>query len=43
LRRFIGLYIRSEYARGGLPSDAMPAVKEFWDRLEAAAEQPISA
>ncbi len=42
LRRFIGLYIRSEYARGGLPSDSLSAVKEFWDRLEATAEQPIS-
>ncbi len=42
LRRFIGLYIRAEYARGALPGNLMDVVRQFWDRLEAVAEQPLS-
>jgi hypothetical protein len=43
LRRLVMLYGRSEYARGGLPANALDAVRQFWDRLEAVVEQPKSA
>ncbi len=42
LRRFIGLYVRAEYARGGLPSNLPEVVQKFWERLEAVVEQPLS-
>jgi hypothetical protein len=43
LRRLVMLYGRAEYARGGLPANATEAVREFWDRLAAVVEQPMSA
>jgi hypothetical protein len=43
LRRLVMLYGRAEYARGGLPANAAEAVRDFWDRLEVVAEQPMSA
>jgi hypothetical protein len=43
LRRLVMLYGRAVYARGGLPANAADAVRQFWDRLEAVAEQPLSA
>jgi hypothetical protein len=43
LRRLVMLYGRSEYAHGGLPANAVDAVRQFWDRLEAVVEQPMSA
>jgi hypothetical protein len=42
LRRFIALYVRAEYARGGLPGNPAEAVRVFWEKLEAAVEQPLS-
>jgi hypothetical protein len=43
VRRFIGLYVWAEYARGPLPGDLAEVVRRLWQRLEAAAEQPLSA
>jgi hypothetical protein len=42
LRRFIALYVWAEYARGGLPGNVAEVVRQFWDLLEAAVEQPLS-
>jgi hypothetical protein len=42
-RRVALLYARSLYARGPLPATCHEAVEQFWDRLEAVAEQPLSA
>ena len=43
LRRLAALYARAVYARGGLPPNAVELVRQFWDRLEAVSEQPMSA
>jgi hypothetical protein len=42
-RRLAVLYARSLYARGPLPATCAEEVEQFWDRLEAVAEQPLSA
>jgi Domain of unknown function (DUF4129) len=41
--RFVALYLREEYAKGKLPAASVAEVRHFWDRLELAAEQPLSA
>ncbi len=41
--RFVGLYLRAEYAGGRLPSASTEEVRRFWERLEQATEQPMSA
>jgi hypothetical protein len=43
LHRLSVLYARAVYARGGLPSDSVEVLRQFWQRLEAVAEQPLSA
>ncbi len=43
LHRLAVLYARAVYARGGLPSDSVEVLRQFWQRLEAVAEQPLSA
>ncbi|HEY7326707.1 MAG TPA: DUF4129 domain-containing protein [Gemmataceae bacterium] len=43
LHRLALLYARAVYARGGLPGDSMALLRQFWQRLEAVAEQPLSA
>jgi hypothetical protein len=43
LRRLAALYARAVYARGGLPPNAVELVRQFWERLEAVSEQPMSA
>jgi hypothetical protein len=43
LRRLVMLYGRAVYARGGVPENSTETVREIWDRLEAVAEQPMSA
>lgn len=42
-KRLAALYARVLYARGGLPANWRAVVEQFWDKLEAAAEQPLSA
>jgi Domain of unknown function (DUF4129) len=41
LRRFIGLYVRAEYARGGLPGNVEDVVRQFWDQLETPVKEPL--
>jgi hypothetical protein len=41
--RLAALYARVLYARGPLPANARAVVEQFWQRLEAVAEQPLSA
>jgi hypothetical protein len=43
LHRLALLYARTVYARGGLPRDSIDVVRQFWQRLEAVVEQPLSA
>jgi hypothetical protein len=43
LRRLAALYARAVYARGGLPPNAVELIRQFWEKLEAVAEQPMSA
>jgi hypothetical protein len=43
VERFIALYLRAEYAGGKLPAATREEVRHFWDRLEQATEQPLSA
>ena len=43
LDRLAVLYARAVYARGGLPADSLEVLRQFWQRLEAVAEQPLSA
>ncbi|HEY7312449.1 MAG TPA: DUF4129 domain-containing protein [Gemmataceae bacterium] len=43
LQRLAALYARAVYARGGLPADSMDVLRQFWQRLESVAEQPLSA
>src|SRR5262249_19063851 len=42
-RRLATLYARAVYARGTLPASSLAAVRQFWDKLEAVVEQPMSA
>ena len=42
-RRLVALYARAAYARGRLPTSCLPAVRQFWQCLEGAAESPLSA
>jgi hypothetical protein len=41
--RLATLYARALYARGPLPPNAWAVLEQFWKRLEAVAEQPLSA
>jgi hypothetical protein len=43
LQRLAALYARAVYSRGGLPSNSLEALRQFWQRLEVVAEQPLSA
>jgi hypothetical protein len=42
-KRLAALYARVLYAKGGLPANWRAVVERFWAKLEAAAEQPLSA
>ena len=42
VRRFTILYARTVYDYGPLPGNALDVVRQFWKRLETAAEQPMS-
>src|SRR5262249_43987177 len=42
-RRLGTLYARAVYARGTLPASSLTAVRQFWEKLEAVVEQPLSA
>jgi hypothetical protein len=42
-RRLASLYARAAYARGRLPASCVDLVRQFWRRLEAAADAPLSA
>jgi hypothetical protein len=37
------LYARAVYAQGNIPASSLEAVRQFWNDLEAIAEQPLSA
>src|SRR5262249_29839800 len=41
--RLANLYVRALYARGPLPATCRAAVQQFWEALEAAAGQAVSA
>jgi hypothetical protein len=43
VRRLVSLYARALYAAGELPANTPEPVRQFWLRLEAVAEQPLSA
>ncbi len=43
LQRLATLYARAVYSRGGLPSNSAEVLRQFWQRLQAVAEQPLSA
>jgi hypothetical protein len=43
LQRLAALYSRAVYARGGVPADSLEILRQFWQRLETVAEQPLSA
>ncbi|MHB1425859.1 MAG: DUF4129 domain-containing protein [Gemmataceae bacterium] len=43
LNRLTLLYARAVYARGNPPNDSLEVLRHFWQRLEAVAEQPLSA
>ncbi len=42
-RHLAALYARVLYAKGGLPSTWRGTLEKFWERIEAVAEQPLSA
>jgi hypothetical protein len=42
-KKLAALYARVLYAKGGLPANWRAVVEEFWEKLEAVAEQPMSA
>jgi hypothetical protein len=42
-KKLAALYARVLYAKGGLPSNWREVVELFWEKLEAVAEQPMSA
>ena len=43
LQRLAVLYAWAVYARSGLPANSVALLQQFWLRLEAVAEQPLSA
>jgi hypothetical protein len=43
LRRLAALYSRAVYARGGPPGNSVEVLRQFWQRLETVADQPLSA
>lgn len=43
LQRLAALYSRAVYARGGVPAESLEILRQFWQRLETVAEQPLSA
>jgi hypothetical protein len=43
VERFVELYLRAEYSGGRLPAASADEVRRFWERLERATEQPLSA
>jgi hypothetical protein len=43
LQRLALVYSRAAYARGGVPADSLEILRQFWQRLEAVVEQPLSA
>jgi hypothetical protein len=43
LQRLVNLYVRAVYARGPLPGGSVELLRQFWERLETIAEQPLSA
>ncbi len=43
VKRLAGLYVRAAYARGQLTPTAVPALRQFWERLESVTEAPLSA
>src|SRR5262249_39076038 len=42
-RRLGALYARVLYAKGGIPANWRAVLEAFWERMEAVAEQPLSA
>ena len=42
-KRLAALYARVLYAKGGLPANWRGVLEQFWSKLEAVAEQPLSA
>ena len=42
-KRLAALYARVLYARGALPPSWRASLEQFWTKIEAAAEQPLSA
>jgi hypothetical protein len=42
-RQLALLYAHTVYARGSLPANSLEAVRQFWEKLELVAEQPLSA
>jgi hypothetical protein len=42
-KRLAALYARVLYAKGGLPANWRAVVEQFWEKMGAAAEQPLSA
>jgi len=42
-RQLALLYVRAVYSRGSLPASSLEAVRQFWEKLEAVAEHPLSA
>jgi hypothetical protein len=43
VRRLASLYARVAYARGTLTPASVPPLRQFWERLEAVVERPVSA
>jgi hypothetical protein len=43
VERFVELYLRAEYSGSRLPAASANEVRRFWERLEQATEQPLSA
>jgi hypothetical protein len=42
-KRLAALYARVLYAKGGVPASWRPVLEQFWEKIEAVAEQPLSA
>ncbi len=43
VRRLETLYATAAYSRGAMPCNTAEVVRQFWERLERVAEQPLSA
>jgi hypothetical protein len=43
VRNLATLYAAAVYARGNLPPGSLESMRQFWDKLESIAEQPLSA